>query len=132
LHASVDGLQRMVASYLLVFAAPLLSAGTLGDRIGPKRAFISGFAIFGAASVACGVATTPAAFITFRAIQGSGAALIVPLLATVPRSMSGVASGALNAVRQAGGAIGVALFGVLMRDNTRHANPRLMGARNRR
>jgi DHA2 family methylenomycin A resistance protein-like MFS transporter len=39
------------------------------------------------------------------------------LLSTVPRSKSGVASGALNAARQAGGAIGVALFGVLMRDD---------------
>jgi DHA2 family methylenomycin A resistance protein-like MFS transporter len=78
LHASVDGLQWMVASYLLVFGALLLSAGALGDRIGSKRAFISGFAIFGAASVACGVATTPTALIAFRAIQGSGAALLVP------------------------------------------------------
>jgi DHA2 family methylenomycin A resistance protein-like MFS transporter len=78
LGASVDGLQWTVDAYLLVFAALLLSAGALGDRIGSKRAFIAGFAIFAVASGACGMATTPFALIAFRAVQGVGGALLVP------------------------------------------------------
>jgi len=78
LGASVDGLQWTVDAYLLVFAALLLSAGALADRIGAKRAFIAGFAIFATASLACGLATTTAALVAFRALQGIGGALLVP------------------------------------------------------
>jgi MFS transporter, DHA2 family, methylenomycin A resistance protein len=78
LGASVDTLQWTVDAYLLVFAALLLSAGALADRIGSKRAFIAGFSTFAAASCACGLATTPAALIAFRAMQGIGGALLVP------------------------------------------------------
>jgi DHA2 family methylenomycin A resistance protein-like MFS transporter len=76
--ASVNSLQWTVDAYLLVFAALLLSAGALGDRIGSKRAFIAGFAIFAVASCACGMAATPGALIAFRAMQGIGGALLVP------------------------------------------------------
>ena len=76
--ASVDGLQWTVDAYLLVFAALLLSAGALADRIGARRAFIGGFAIFAAASLACAMATTTAALVGFRALQGIGGALLVP------------------------------------------------------
>jgi MFS transporter, DHA2 family, methylenomycin A resistance protein len=78
LGASVSGLQWTVDSYLLVFAALLLSAGALGDRIGAKRAFIAGFAIFAAASAACGIASSAGMLIAFRAVQGLGGALLVP------------------------------------------------------
>jgi DHA2 family methylenomycin A resistance protein-like MFS transporter len=78
LGASVGTLQWTVDAYLLVFAALLLSAGALGDRIGSKRAFIAGFTIFAAASCACGLATSPIALIAFRAMQGIGGALLVP------------------------------------------------------
>ncbi|WP_158926364.1 MFS transporter [Acidisphaera sp. S103] len=78
LGASVDTLQWTVDAYFLVFAALLLSAGALGDRIGSKRAFIAGFTIFAVASCACGLATTPLALIAFRAMQGVGGALLVP------------------------------------------------------
>jgi DHA2 family methylenomycin A resistance protein-like MFS transporter len=78
LGASVDTLQWTVDAYFMVFAALLLSAGALADRIGSKRAFIAGFTIFAAASCACGLATTPAGLIAFRAMQGIGGALLVP------------------------------------------------------
>ena len=78
LGASVDGLQWTVDAYLLVFAALLLSAGALADRVGAARAFMAGFAIFAAASLACGMAPTIGALIAFRAMQGLGGALIVP------------------------------------------------------
>ena len=78
LGASLDGLQWAVDAYLLVFAALLLSAGALADRIGARRAFIGGFAIFAAASLACGLATSTAMLVGFRAVQGIGGALLVP------------------------------------------------------
>jgi DHA2 family methylenomycin A resistance protein-like MFS transporter len=78
LGASVDSLQWTVDAYLLVFAALLLSAGVLGDRIGSKRAFMAGFVLFAAASCACGMVTAPVVLIAFRALQGVGGALLVP------------------------------------------------------
>jgi MFS transporter, DHA2 family, methylenomycin A resistance protein len=78
LGTSTDGLQWTVDAYLLVFAALLLSAGALADRIGAKRAFIAGFAIFAAASLACGMANATWVLIVFRALQGMGGALLVP------------------------------------------------------
>ncbi|WP_428491312.1 MFS transporter [Rhodopila sp.] len=78
LGASLDGLQWAVDAYLLVFAALLLSAGALADRIGARRAFIGGFWIFAAASLACGLATSTAMLVGFRAVQGIGGALLVP------------------------------------------------------
>ena len=78
LGASVESLQWTVDAYLLVFAALLLSAGALADRIGAKRAFIAGFTIFAGASCACGLAITPNLLIASRALQGVGGALLVP------------------------------------------------------
>jgi DHA2 family methylenomycin A resistance protein-like MFS transporter len=78
LGASLDSLQWTVDAYFLVFAALLLSAGALGDRFGSKRAFMAGFAVFAAASCACGLANTPGTLIAFRAVQGIGGALLVP------------------------------------------------------
>ena len=52
----VAGLQWVVDGYTLLFAALLLTAGALGDRFGPKRAFLAGFGLFAAASAACGLA----------------------------------------------------------------------------
>ena len=78
LHTGLEGLQWTVDAYLMVFAALLLSAGALGDRIGAKRAFIAGFALFAAASLACAMATTIWMLVAFRAMQGVGGALLVP------------------------------------------------------
>src|SRR5216684_7667090 len=78
LGTSVDGLQWTVDAYFLAFAILLLSAGVLSDRLGARRAFVSGFVVFSAASLACAMAPSPAALIGARAVQGSGAALLVP------------------------------------------------------
>jgi MFS transporter, DHA2 family, methylenomycin A resistance protein len=78
LHAGVEVLQWVVDAYALAFAVLLLSAGSLGDRFGSKRLFMFGFALFAVASIACGLAPTGAALIAGRAIQGVGAALLVP------------------------------------------------------
>jgi DHA2 family methylenomycin A resistance protein-like MFS transporter len=78
LQAGVAGLQWVVDAYTLSFAALLISAGVLGDRFGSRWAYLAGFLIFTAASVACGLAPASGVLIGARALQGAGAALLVP------------------------------------------------------
>ena len=74
----VAGLQWVVNAYTLVFAALLLITGALGDRLGAKRVFMAGLAVFTLASLGCGVATSLSVLITARIVQGLGAAMLVP------------------------------------------------------
>jgi DHA2 family methylenomycin A resistance protein-like MFS transporter len=74
----VAGLQWVVSSYTIAFAAFILSAGALGDRIGAKRVFAAGFAVFTLASLACALAPALPWLIAARAVQGLGAAILVP------------------------------------------------------
>ena len=78
LGAGVSALQWVVDAYTLGFAVFLLSAGVLGDRFGARRVFLSGFALFTLASLACALAPTALALNLARAVQGVGAALLVP------------------------------------------------------
>jgi EmrB/QacA subfamily drug resistance transporter len=78
LGAGVSGLQWIVDGYVLAFASLLLTGGILGDRYGRKRMFVSGLAVFTLASLACGLSQSTAQLIAFRAIQGIGAALLMP------------------------------------------------------
>ena len=78
LRTGVSGLQWVVDGYTLSFAALLLSAGVIGDRFGARWAYVIGFLAFGAASLGCGLAPTPAVLIASRALQGLGAALLLP------------------------------------------------------
>ncbi len=78
LSVQVAGLQWVVDAYTLTFAVLMLSAGVLGDRFGSRRAYLIGLAIFGAASLACGVAPNVATLIAARAVQGAAAALLIP------------------------------------------------------
>jgi DHA2 family methylenomycin A resistance protein-like MFS transporter len=78
LHANVAGLQWIVDAYSLAFAVLMLSAGVLGDRSGARRMFACGIALFAAASLACGLAPDPATLVVARAVQGMGAAAMLP------------------------------------------------------
>jgi len=78
LAMGTDGLQWVVDAYTLAFAVFLLSAGVIGDRLGSKRAYLTGFFLFALSSLACGVAGSGALLISARAAQGIGAALLVP------------------------------------------------------
>ncbi|AMV46205.1 MFS transporter [Paraburkholderia caribensis] len=78
LHADVTGLQWIVDAYTLAFAVLMLSAGVLGDRFGARRMFACGIALFAAASVACGLASGAALLVAARAVQGMGAAAMLP------------------------------------------------------
>jgi len=78
LDARVAQLQWVVDAYTLGFAVFLLSAGVLGDMSGSRRVFLGGFAVFTLASLACALAPGATALNLARAVQGVGAALLVP------------------------------------------------------
>jgi MFS transporter, DHA2 family, methylenomycin A resistance protein len=78
LGGGVSELQWVVSAYTIAFAAFILTAGALGDRIGAKRIFMAGFAIFTAASAACALAPNAAFLISARCVQGLAAAILVP------------------------------------------------------
>jgi len=78
LHATTTQLQWVVDAYNLVFAALLLTFGSLSDRFGRKGMLLAGLAVFGAASLAGGFTTSPGQLIAARAVMGLGAAMTFP------------------------------------------------------
>jgi DHA2 family methylenomycin A resistance protein-like MFS transporter len=78
LGGGVAGLQWVVDAYTLAFAALILTAGALGDRLGAKRVFMGGFLFFTLASAVCGLAPNLPILIVGRVLQGIGAAVLVP------------------------------------------------------
>jgi EmrB/QacA subfamily drug resistance transporter len=79
LGASIEALQWAMNAYNLSFAVLLLTGAAIGDRFGRRRLFITGLAVFVAASAACALARSAGALIAARAVQGVGAALVMPL-----------------------------------------------------
>jgi DHA2 family methylenomycin A resistance protein-like MFS transporter len=78
LGGGLSGLQWVVTGYTLMFSALLLFAGTLADRIGARRAYGIGMALFIAASAACGLGPSLPALVAARLVQGAGAARVTP------------------------------------------------------
>src|SRR5246127_1251098 len=78
LHATVVGVQWVVESYGLFLGALILIGGSLGDLFGRRRMFLFGVGIFGAASIACGLASNIQQLVIARSVQGVGAAFLVP------------------------------------------------------
>ncbi len=78
LGGGVSELQWVVSAYTIAFAACILTAGALGDRLGAKAIFMAGFGIFTAASLGCALAPSSTILILCRAVQGIGAAILVP------------------------------------------------------
>jgi MFS transporter, DHA2 family, methylenomycin A resistance protein len=115
-HTGVTGLQWVVDSYALAFASLLLSAGALGDRIGARRAFVIGLALFVGASLGCAFASNAAALIAARTLQGAGASTLVPCaLALLNHACRDDAAARTRAVSlwTAAGSIGLAIGPVL-------------------
>src|SRR6266705_2780994 len=83
LHASLAGLQWTVNAYTLTFAVLLLTGATLGERYGRRRVFVAGLGLFTAGSAAAALAPTIGWLITARAVQGVGAAIVIPLTLTL-------------------------------------------------
>ncbi len=78
LGASLTGLQWIIDAYILLLASLLLTGGTLGDMFGRRRAFMGGIALFTLSSLACALAPSTGVLIGARALQGVGAAVMMP------------------------------------------------------
>jgi EmrB/QacA subfamily drug resistance transporter len=103
LGASLESLEWTVNAYTLAFAVLLLTGAALGDRFGRRRMFAIGVAVFTAASIAAAVAPTVELLNLARAVQGFGAAIVMPLTLTilsaaVPAEKRGLALGAWGGV----------------------------------
>jgi EmrB/QacA subfamily drug resistance transporter len=83
LGAGMSILEWTVNAYSLAFAAGIITAAALGDRLGRRRIFAAGLALFTAASAACALAPTAELLIAARTIQGIGAAMVMPLSLTI-------------------------------------------------
>jgi EmrB/QacA subfamily drug resistance transporter len=79
LGGNVGILQWTVNAYVLAFGATIITAAALGDLIGRRRMYVFGLAVFTAASAACALAPDLGALIAFRAVEGIGAGIIMPL-----------------------------------------------------
>ncbi len=119
LSATFQSLQWIVNGYTLMLGALILVGGALGDRVGRKRVFIVGIAIFAIASLLCAIASSVQILIAARALQGIGAALLVPqslaiIAATFPRDVRGRAIGVWAAASAITTALGPPIGGFLI------------------
>ncbi|RSO16314.1 MFS transporter [Streptomyces sp. WAC 06725] len=111
LHPSSTQLVWIVDVYVLVFAALLIPAGALGDRLGRRRVLIGGLAVFAAGSLGCALAPDVATLLVFRAVSGLGAAMVMPAtlaltLAVTPPAGRGRAVGAWSGATGLGALLG--------------------------
>jgi EmrB/QacA subfamily drug resistance transporter len=119
LGASLDEILWVVNSYVLVLAVLLITAGRLGDLRGQRTMFVAGVVVFTLASLACGLAPNPTLLIAFRAVQGIGAAMLMPqtmaiIIGTFPPDRRGTALGIWGAVAGLATVAGPTLGGVLV------------------
>ena len=119
LHASLDDVLWVINAYALVLAVLLITCGRLGDLLGQRQMFLAGVALFTAASAACGLAPSPGWLIAFRAIQGLGAAMLMPqslaiLTMVFPPDRRGAAFGVWGAVAGVATIAGPTLGGLLV------------------
>jgi EmrB/QacA subfamily drug resistance transporter len=119
LHATASEAQWVIESYALLLAALLLVGGSLGDRFGRRRIFAIGVAVFALASVVCSLSADLHQLIAARAVQGIGAALLVPgslalISASFPEEARGHAIGAWSGFSGIASAFGPVLGGFLI------------------
>jgi EmrB/QacA subfamily drug resistance transporter len=119
LHASLDDVLWVINAYALVLAVLVITAGRLGDLFGPRTLFLAGVALFTLASAACGLSPSPGWLIGFRAVQGLGAAMLMPQTLTIitntfPPERRGAAFGVWGAVAGVATIAGPTLGGLLV------------------
>lgn len=118
-QTSRASLSWVLSAYAIVFAALLVPAGRWADRVGRKRVFLTGLALFGAASAACAAAWSVEALVAARVLQAAGAAMLMPaslglLLASYPPERHKVAIGAWSAVAGVAASAGPVAGGLLV------------------
>lgn len=118
LGGALEDLQWTVNAYTLTFAVLLMFGAALGDRFGRRKLFITGLTIFTGASAAAALASGIAPLIAARAVQGVGAAIMMPLTLTlltaaVPAARRGAALGIFSAVTGLAVASGPLIGGTL-------------------
>jgi len=119
LKASLDEILWVVNAYTLALAVLVITAGRLGDLRGKKTLFVAGVAVFTLASLACGLSHSPAQLIAFRAVQGVGAAMLMPqtlsmIVEVFPERQRGKALGIWGATAGLSGVAGPTLGGLLV------------------
>jgi EmrB/QacA subfamily drug resistance transporter len=117
--SSLAGLSWILNAYNIVFAALLVPAGRLADRVGRRRMFLAGISTFLAASVACGLAPSVEVLVAARVVQAAGAAILVPtslglLLPEFPLEQRATATALWGATGAVAAATGPSLGGVLV------------------
>ncbi len=119
LNFSQANLQWVITAYAIMFGGALLLGGRLADLLGRRRLFVTGLALFSAASLLCGLAWSESSLIAFRALQGLGGALLAPaalslLMTTFAEGRErNLALGIYGAASGSGAAVGVLLGGLL-------------------
>jgi EmrB/QacA subfamily drug resistance transporter len=119
LHFAESNLQWVVTAYALTFGGFMLLGGRAADLLGRRRLFLAGTALFTAASLANGLATTDTFLIVMRGVQGLGAALVLPAALSIVMNMFGEgaernkALGVWGALGAAGATVGLLAGGLL-------------------
>ncbi|HEY6868112.1 MAG TPA: MFS transporter, partial [Novosphingobium sp.] len=118
LGASIGQLEWTVNAYTLSFAVLLMTAAAVGDRFGRRRVFAAGLGVFAAGSAACALAPGVGGLIAARAVQGVGAAMVMPLAlallnAAFPPQRRGWAMGIFGGVTALAVVVGPVLGGAI-------------------